>query len=77
MLISSKTGKLQNVKQIPLNKDIQFDELVNQYSEAADLVITGFSLSKMKQDGGAFLKGFDRIKDVLFVRASQDILIVE
>ena len=68
---------LKNVKQIPLSKDLQFDELVDQYSEAADLVITGFSLSKMKQDGGAFLKGFDRINDVLFVRASQDILIVE
>ena len=51
--------------------------MVNQYSEEADLVITGFSLSKMRQDGGTFLKGFDRIKDILFVRASQEILIIE
>ena len=68
---------LNNVKQITLSKDLQFDELVNQYSESADLVITGFSLRKMQQDSGAFLKGFSRIKDILFVRASEDILIVE
>ncbi|MFC1541402.1 amino acid permease [Candidatus Latescibacterota bacterium] len=68
---------LNNVKQIPLSKDIGFDELVNQYSESADLVITGFSLSKMNLDHGVFLKGFDKIKDILFVRASEDILIVE
>ena len=66
-----------NVKKIPLSPDLAFDELVNQYSEAADLVITGFSLGKMQEDGGAFLKGFTKIKDILFARASQDILIVE
>ncbi|MFC1509910.1 amino acid permease, partial [Candidatus Omnitrophota bacterium] len=62
--ISSK-----NVKQIPLSKDIRFDDLVSQYSESADLVITGFSLRKMNQDNGSFLKGFDKIKDILYVRA--------
>ncbi|MFC1551993.1 amino acid permease [Candidatus Latescibacterota bacterium] len=68
---------LKNVKQVPLHKEIQFEDLVNEYSESADLVITGFSLSKMNQDHGAFLKGFGSIKDILFVRASEDILIVE
>ena len=68
---------LTNVKKIPLRKDTRFDELVNEYSEASDLIITGFSLNKLQQDGGAFIKGFDKIKDILFVRASQDILIVE
>lgn len=68
---------LHNVKKIPLSRDLPFDELVNQYSESADLVITGFSLAKMQEDGGAFLKGFTKIKDILFARASQDILIVE
>ncbi|MFC1538512.1 amino acid permease [Candidatus Latescibacterota bacterium] len=68
---------LKNVKQMPLSNDLQFDELVNQYSESADLVITGFSLTKMQQDKGEFLKGFRKIKDILFVRASEDILIVE
>jgi hypothetical protein len=68
---------LKNVTQIPLRKDVRFDLLVNEYSENSDLVITGFSLKKLQQDSGAFLKGFESIKDILFVRASQDILIVE
>ncbi len=68
---------LKNVTKIPLQKEIQFDEMVNKYSEVSDLVITGFSLNKLQQDGGVFLRGFDNIKDMLFVRASQDILIVE
>ncbi len=68
---------LNNVRKIPLSIDTNFDELVNEYSENADLVITGFSLKKMQQDGGLFMKGFSRIKDILFVRASQDILIVD
>jgi amino acid transporter len=68
---------LKNVTKIPLRKDIRFDELVNHYSESSDLVITGFSLKKLQQDGGVFLKGFENIRDILFVRAGQDILIVE
>jgi len=67
----------QNVKQVPLSDDLDFEELVNQHSESADLVITGFSLKKAHQDGGDFLKGFKRIKDILFVRAGQKILIAE
>ncbi|MFC1614362.1 amino acid permease [Gemmatimonadota bacterium] len=65
----------QNVRQINLNEESEFDELVNQHSESADLVITGFSLKKAHQDGGLFFKGFKRIKDILFVRAGQKILI--
>lgn len=44
------------------------------HSESADLVMTGFSFKKAAQDNSAFLKGFNRIKDILFVRAGQDIL---
>ncbi len=43
---------LTNVKKIPLRKDVRIDELVNEYSESSDLVITGFSLKKLQQDGG-------------------------
>ncbi|MBN2289855.1 MAG: hypothetical protein JXQ83_11025 [Candidatus Glassbacteria bacterium] len=43
----------------------------------ADLVITGFSLRKMQKDGGEFMMGFGKIKDILFVRSGQEILIVE
>ena len=31
----------------------------------------------MKEDKGAFLKGFEKIKDILFVRAGQEILITK
>lgn len=68
---------LSNVNKIPLQRNIRFDELVNEYSEASDLVITGFSLKKLQKDKGEFLKGFKEIKDILFVRAGQDILIVD
>ena len=60
---------------VPVHKDLPFDQLVGQNSADADLVITGVSLSKMNQDGGAFLTGFPGIEDILFVRATQDILI--
>lgn len=70
ILISPK-----NILTLPLEKDMSFEELVTEYSETADLVITGFSLTKMKEDQGEFLKGFKGIKDILFVRAGQEILI--
>ena len=62
---------------IPIDPDVPFDKFVSQHSDDADLVITGFSLQKMRQDEGKFLKGFSRIKDILFVRAGQDILITK
>ncbi len=72
ILISS-----HNVQMIPIDPDVPFDKFVSQHSDDADLVITGFSLQKMRQDEGKFLKGFSRIKDILFVRAGQDILITK
>ena len=66
-----------HVMQVPYADEIPFDSLVSQHSLDADLVITGLSLTKMEQDGGAFLKGFDGIKDILFVRAGEDILITD
>ena len=44
---------------------------------AADLVIMGFSLKKLTQDKGEFFKSFDKIKDLLFVRAAHKIAITE
>ena len=67
----------KNVQVMPLSANIPFDQFVSQHSESADLVITGFSLSKMRQDEGAFLCGFEKVKDILFVRAGQDILITQ
>ena len=66
-----------NVRRIPFSADLPFDEQVRRHSSDADLVITGFSLAKMRADGGAFFRGFPDIQDLLFVRASQDILITD
>jgi len=38
-------------------------------------VITGFSLRKVQEEEGAFLRRFENIEDILFVRATQEILI--
>jgi len=66
-----------NVRRVPFSNDLPFDELVRRHSSDADLVVTGFSLSKLRADGGAFFMGFPDIHEMLFVRASQEILITE
>ncbi len=66
-----------NIQVLPLHPEKRFDEFVSETSESADLVITGFSIKKMEQDKGEFLRGFNRIEDILFVRAGQEILITQ
>ena len=63
------------VQWVPIHGAVPFDRVVGEQSADADLVLIGISLSKMKQDGGTFLTGFPGIEDILFVRATQDILI--
>jgi hypothetical protein len=65
----------KNIHILSLDPERVFDEFVSETSESADLVITGFSLEKMHEDKGEFLKGFNKIEDILFVRAGQEILI--
>ena len=72
ILISSKNVQVMNMDPVH-----SFDEFVVEHSENADLVITGFSLDKMQKDGGEFMRGFKGVKDILFVRAGQDILITQ
>jgi len=64
-----------NVARIPYGGEVAFPELVNELSEAADLVITGFSVHKVQEEDGAFFRSFEAIEDILFVRATQEILI--
>jgi amino acid transporter len=66
-----------NVQPVPMRGDVTFSDLVCAESEQADLVITGFSISRMARDGGAFLQSFASIQDVLFVRAGEEILITD
>ncbi len=69
---------LKNVVKIPWNKNIRdYESLVTERSNTADLVIMGFSLSKLGQEEGAFFKKFKAIKQILFVRAGQRIAISE
>lgn len=65
----------KNVRQVPVTGSDAFDGLVSKHSRDADLVITGFSLDRLKEDGGEFFKGFEKVSDILFVRAGQEILI--
>lgn len=68
----------KNVQKMPFKKSIKaYEALVNENSQDADLVITGFSVSKLIQDNGAFFKSFDLIPDILFVRAGEKISIEE
>jgi amino acid transporter len=67
-----------NVTKIPWNKNtVPYDSLVTGHSENVDLVIMGFSLKKIVQERGEFFKKFNNIKDILFVRAGQRIVIKE
>lgn len=66
----------KNVKKVPWASEKEtFETIVDNYSENADLVILGFGVSKLKKDGGDYLTMFKKIKDILFVRAGQKIII--
>jgi hypothetical protein len=66
------------VEKIPWNKkQTSYEQLVNEHSENADLVVMGFSLIKIIQEKGEFFGRFEQIKDILFVRAGQRIAISE
>ncbi len=68
----------KNVQKIPWNKKQKtYETLISENSKDADLVIMGFSLDKLTKEQGAFFKRFTGIKDVLFVRAGQKIIICD
>jgi len=68
----------KNVQKIPWDKKVRtYENLVCENSECADLVIMGFSLDKLTQESGEFFKRFPNIKDLLFVKAGQKIMISE
>lgn len=68
----------KNVQKIPWNKQKkQYETLVTEHSESADIVLMGFSINKLVQEKGDFFKRFAQIKDILFVRAGQKIVISE
>jgi hypothetical protein len=69
---------MNNVQKISWEKKkVPYENLVNQYSEGADLVMMGFSLTKLTEQKGEFFTRFGQIKDILFVRAGQRIVITD
>jgi amino acid transporter len=68
----------QNVQRIPWDKKkIPYEKLVDDNSSGADLVMMGFSLTKLTKQKGKFFTSFNQIKDILFVRAGQRIVITD
>ncbi|MFQ5637491.1 MAG: amino acid permease [bacterium] len=68
----------KNVQKMPWNKRARsYENFICEHSESADLVIMGFSLKKVIQENGEFFKKFSNIKEILFVRAGQRIVISE
>jgi hypothetical protein len=67
-----------NVQKIPWKKQVHsYEALVHEHSEDADLVIMGFSLSKITEQKGTFFTKFKKVNEILFVRAGQKIAISE
>jgi amino acid transporter len=68
----------KNVRKIPWNKRKKsFENLVCENSEHSDLVIMGFSLDKIIRENGQYFKSFEKIKEILFVKADHKIAISE
>lgn len=66
------------VQRVHWNKNAKiFENIVSEKSENADLVIMGFSLDKITDQKGKYFKMFTGVKDLLFVRAGQKIIISE
>ena len=66
----------KNVNKIEWNRRARtYENLVSEHSNEADLVIMGFSLDRITKEKGEYFKKFYTIKDLLFVRAGQRIII--
>ncbi|MGH1362118.1 MAG: amino acid permease [Calditrichia bacterium] len=68
----------KNVQRISWDKNKRdYEDLVSEHSEGADLVIMGFSLDTLVVEKGDYFTRFEKIKDILFVRAGEKIAIAE
>ena len=70
LLISEK-----NVLVIPADEGIDFQALVAARSDAADLVLTGFTAERLEQKGAQLFHRFPTVRDMLFVSAEETVLI--
>lgn len=70
LLISEK-----NVLVIPTDDSIDFERLVEARSANADLVMLGFTDTRLQKKGGDNFLRFPNLRDVLFVSAEDTIFI--
>jgi hypothetical protein len=68
LLISEK-----NVMVIPTHDGIDFEKLVEARSEAADLVMLGFTTGMLEHRGAEIFDRFTSLRDTLFVAAEEEI----
>ncbi len=68
LMISEK-----NVLVIPTDDGIDFERLVEARSNAADLVLLGFTNRRVQRDGPGAFRRFAALRDVLFVSAEEEI----
>jgi hypothetical protein len=65
----------KNLRVIPTDAQVDFDQLVRTHSADADLVILGVTPDRLKEKGTELLRRHPALHDVLFVNARQRILI--
>ena len=66
---------LKNLRIIPTDERVDFDNLVTGLSADADLVLLGFVRARLETKGSALLRRHSALSDVLFVSAAEKIRI--
>ena len=74
-----ETGRLpispKNLRIIPTDQAVDFDQLVAKWSADADLVVLGLTRRRLAEKGTALLSRHPELGDVLFVSAVDQIAI--
>ena len=65
----------KNIEVIPTDDRVDFGRLVRERSETADLVILGFTDSRLREKRAELFQRHPSIQDLLFVSAGEDIFI--
>jgi amino acid transporter len=65
----------KNVKFLAVDSKEQYAEEVASNSRDADLVVTGFSVDALREEGGAAFLKHEELNDVLFINAQRELVI--
>ncbi|NNF27223.1 MAG: amino acid permease [Gemmatimonadetes bacterium] len=63
----------KNVEVIPTDDSVDFGKLVEERSSHADLVVLGFTATRLREKGGELFQRHPQLKDVLFVSSEEEI----